>query len=108
MSLPFFNRKTNNFPYRFFFEKISLINFPIVHILIYRCGSLDDAVSRYIRLVKVLKREFKKINVKTLTIQPEFINPKTSDCDKRNCGHDCGGEANDIEDIGKSTIKDFP
>jgi len=78
-----------------------------VHILIYRCGSLDDAVSRYIRLVKVLKREFKKINVKTLTIQPEFINPKTSDCDKRDCGNDCGG-ANDIEDLGKSTIKDFP
>jgi len=78
-----------------------------VHILIYRCGSLDDAVSRYIRLVRVLKREFKKINVKTLTIQPEFINPKTSDCDKRDCGNDCGG-TNDIEDLGKSTIKDFP
>jgi len=79
-----------------------------VHIVIEKCCGEpdDDSISKYIDLVSVLKSEFKKIDVTSLTIQPEFISPvsekncQNCDCDDED---DTGGNRTtvDIEDIGR-------
>jgi len=74
-----------------------------VHIVIEKCCGEpdDDSISKYIDLVSVLKSEFKKIDVTSLTIQPEFISPVL----EKNCQNcDCDDENDnngDIEDIGR-------
>lgn len=86
-----------------------------VHVVIEKCCGEkdDDSISKYIELMRLLKKEFKSIGVTNLTIQPEFIrpqkvvtNPKTGDCENCTCESQNGGV--DIEDIGKQPNKDKP
>ena len=57
-----------------------------VHIVIETCCGepADESISKYIDLVSILKSEFKKIDVTSLTIQPEFIYP-ASEKSCQNC-----------------------